>query len=398
MNSLFKIFFSALLFTFATSNIKAGEDYNLIKNHNFLYLIDYETGEVLLEKNANTRLAPSSMTKIMTAYIAFDQIKQGNISLDNQCIIGKDAWRKRGSTMFLNYGDIVSIDKLLKGLLVASGNDAAIALAQATGKNYDDFISLMNLKAKEIGLKNSQFRNPHGLSENGHYMSVKDLAILLSRFYKDFPEYKKYLSIKKVTYSNITQRNRNPLIKHHYEGIVAGKTGHTNDGGYGITASVRRNNRTLIGVVNKAKWPSLRTKIIEELFDYGFQEFKKIEIFKKNEIITNLKTWNGTQEKVKVATNQDIIVTIPQKTDIKKDILVTVNYQSPIFAPIIKDTKVATLIIKIKNYKTLKFPLFSQETIKKARFFDSISKKLDFIFKRIYQKARYKIKSIIEIN
>ncbi len=266
------------------SNLSHAKSFQSIKSHNYLFLMDKDSKEILLSKNPHTRMAPSSMTKLMTAYVAFDQVKKGNIKLDNYCIIGKDAWRKRGSTMFLNYGDIVSIDDLLKGLLTVSGNDASVALAQAIGKDYDNFIALMNFKAKELGMRNSSFRNPHGLNQNGHYMSLYDLATLLSRFYEDFPEYTSYLGIKKFTYGKITQYNRNPLIKKKYKGSVGGKTGHTNDGGYGITASVSRGNRTLIGIVNKAKTSRKRNELIIDLFDYGFNNFQKVSCSDINQL------------------------------------------------------------------------------------------------------------------
>jgi len=223
-----------LFATIFSYNGFAQSDFSNLKSHNFYFLQDFDTGEILLERNADVRLAPSSMTKIMTAYVVIDQIKQGKISLDSKCLIGKDAFRKRGSSMFLNYGDIVSIDQLLQGLLAVSGNDASIALAESTAGGVDKFVALMNFKAHELGLKNSHFKNPHGLNEDGHYMSIRDLAIVLAHFYKDFPEFEPYLSIQEFTYADVTQRNSNPLIKMHYDGLVGGKTGYTNDGGYGV--------------------------------------------------------------------------------------------------------------------------------------------------------------------
>ena len=144
----------------------------------FYFLIDADNNEVLLAKNADVRIAPSSMTKMMTAYVVFDQIQNGKISFDNQCLIGRDAWRKSGSSMFLNYGDVVSIEDLVKGLLVVSGNDAAIALSESVGGSSENFIALMNMKARKLGLKNSHFKNPHGLAEDGHYMSLRDIGAL----------------------------------------------------------------------------------------------------------------------------------------------------------------------------------------------------------------------------
>tara|TARA_A100001015_G_scaffold283236_1_gene348362 strand:- start:88 stop:1311 length:1224 start_codon:yes stop_codon:yes gene_type:complete len=368
-------------------------DYNHLKNHKYLLLIDKDTKEILLEKNSHTRVAPSSMTKLMTAYVVFDQIKKGNIKLNSRCLIGKDAWRKRGSSMFLNYGDIVSINKLLKGLLTVSGNDSAVALAKSAGKDYNHFIALMNIKAKELGMDNSKFQNPHGLNQNGHYMSLHDLATLLSRIYDDFPEFVPYLGIKKFTYANITQYNRNPLIRTKYKGFIGGKTGHTNDGGYGIAASVTRGNRTLIGVVNKAKSSTQRVKIITELFDYGFEKYRKIELFKKNQHVTHLPTWIGEKDSISVSTNKDVAFNIPSDFDIK-NIKVSVNYDGPVQTPISDGTKVANLKVSIGKYETMTYSLFSDQDVKKASFFSVISRKVQFLSQKIYRKIRNKIKKL----
>ncbi len=380
------IFISTLLiFSFQKFNCFAKEKYENLQKHEFMFLMDYDTKEILLSKNAKTRVAPSSMTKLMTAYVVLDQIEQGKISLDNKCVIGRDAYKKRGSTMFLNYGDIVSIDDLLKGLLAVSGNDASVALAQAVGGSVDKFVALMNFKAKELGLKNSNFRNPHGLNENGHYMSLEDLGILLSRFYQDFPEFESYLSIEKFTYSNITQPNSNPLIKSHYDGVVGGKTGYTNDGGYGVIASVKRGNRRLIAAVNKSRTSSQRTRIIHELFDYGFDNYAKLTLFKKDQTIASLQTWMGQKNQIKVASNQEISVNLPQNID-PNSIEIKVNYQAPLYAPINKGQKVADLQIKIKNYKTLNYSLFATENIEKARFFNKMTQKANYEARKILSK------------
>ena len=194
--------------------------YKELDEAQYYFLVDLDTKEVLLSKNADKRVAPSSMTKLMTAYVVFDQVSKGSIKLEQQCFVGKNAWGKTGSSMFLNYGDVVSIDELVQGLLAVSGNDASIVLAEAISGSVDNFAYLMNLKARELGLKNSHFKNPHGLNEDDHYMTMRDLANLAKRMYKDFPQYSDYLGIKDFTYKKITQHSRNPLIKNDYEGIV----------------------------------------------------------------------------------------------------------------------------------------------------------------------------------
>ena len=342
----------------------------LMQNSYFL-LMDYQDKEILISKNENERMAPSSMTKIMTAFVLFDNLKKGKIKLENQCVIGTDAWRKRGSSMFLNYGDIVSIEDLLKGLLVVSGNDAAIAIAEAVGGGYDNFIKLMNEKAKEIGLTNSHFTNSHGLNEPEHYMALKDLAILMARIYQDFPEYVHYLALEDFTYRNITQKNRNPLIKESYEGLIGGKTGYTNDGGYGIVGAVKRNNRILVGVVNKASNPQIRTKLINAIFDYGFEDYKKLELFNKDKEISNLKIWLGKYDNVGAISKEDIAINVPMDIDLK-DILVKIEYNGPIYAPVQKGERIANLVIEVKNYKKFEYPLFANSTVNKVHYIRKI--------------------------
>lgn len=356
---------------------------DVLQESQFYFLMDADTKEVLLSKNADVRIAPSSMTKLMTAYVVFDQIKKGRVSFENQCLIGKDAWRKSGSSMFLNYGDVVSIEDLVKGLLVVSGNDAAIALSETTAGSMDNFVDLMNAKAKELGLKNSHFRNPHGLNQEGHYMSLRDLATLAASLYRDFPQYSHYFGISEFTYRNITQQNRNPLIKGNYDGTVGGKTGHTNEGGYGVVGVVKRDNRRLIAVVNKARTPKIRAATVIALLDYGFDHYKKIVLFEKDQKVATLKTWLGKKSQVDVVTNQEIALNIPRDRPIES-VNVTVKYKGPIYTPVAKGAKVASLIVEIKGYKTLEYSLFAQEKIDKAGY-----------FKRINQVLRYKIANFL---
>ena len=377
-------FCCAVFFLLLSSQLSAADvEERKISDAQYYFLIDADTKEVLLAKNADARIAPSSMTKIMTAYVVFDQISKGRMTLDNQCLIGKNAWRKSGSSMFLNYGDVVTVENLLKGLLAVSGNDAAVALADATSGSVRNFADLMNLKAKEIGLKDSHFRNPHGLNEEGHYMSLRDLATVAMRLYKDFPQYSHYFGIEEFTYHNITQRNRNPLIKHNYDGVVGGKTGHTNEGGYGVIGIVKRDHRRLIAVVNKAKTPKQREQIITALMDYGFNAYKKLVLFKKDETVAELKTWLGRDSKLEVAPNQEVAVNIMRNQGIDS-LKVLVKYKGPIYAPISKGDRVGTLVIEVKGYRTFEYSLFAKEKIDKVGF-----------VRRVYRVLRYKIATFI---
>ena len=350
---------------FFAAPIKAEELGRVLDQTDFYFLIDADSGAILLSKNADKRIAPSSMTKLMTAYVVFKQIKNGYVELASECFVGKDAWRKTGSSMFLNYGDVVSVDHLLQGLLVVSGNDAAVALAESTAGGADKFVALMNKTAQEIGLKNSHFSNPHGLNQRDHYMTLRDLATLASRLYKDFPQYSHYFGIQEFTYQNITQRNRNPLIRTHYDGIVGGKTGYTNDGGYGVVGVVKRNHRRLIGVINKTRSPRQRTRAITELLNYGFQSYKKLILFQDDQTITKLPTWLGTKSRIEAITKKQIAINIPRSLPLS-EVKVSIKYKTPIYAPIKANEKIADLIVEIRGYKKASYPLFAKEKVKKA--------------------------------
>jgi D-alanyl-D-alanine carboxypeptidase len=253
-----------------------------LRNTDAYFLYDLKNQEILLEKNADARLPPSSMTKIMTAYIVFDQITKGKIDFDNQCLIGRNVLEKSrvrhgSSLMHLHYGDVITVDELLRGLLVVSANDAAIALAEATSGSIENFVALMNNKAQELGLKNTHFMNPHGLAEDGHYMSVRDLATLAERIRKDFPQYASYFSIPDFTYNNRRHNNTNPLMRQHYNGVTGMKTGYTNEGRFGMVGTVNRDNHEFIVVVNHAPTSRQRVVAVKKLLSYGFQQRKKNE-------------------------------------------------------------------------------------------------------------------------
>lgn len=351
--------------------------YQYLENANYYLLMDADTSEILKSRNIDEKISPSSMTKLMTAYVVFDQVKKGNVRLQNRCLIGKDAWRKSGSSMFLNYGDVVSVDDLLKGLLAVSANDAAIALAQTTADSYEHFINLMNLKAKELKMNNSHFMNPHGLHQDGHYMTLKDLATLIIRLYNDFPEYSKYMSIPEFTYRNITQKNRNPLIKNHYEGIIGGKTGHTNQGGYGLVVMVKRDNRKLVAVVNKAPNPKVRENIITELLDYGFNNFKKIYIYEKGDEVAKINVWLGNKKQINGVINKSVNFNVRREVNLN-DIKVEVKYKSPLNAPIKKNEVIGAIQIKIEGDQVKNFDIFAKENIDKVGFIRKIKRILEY--------------------
>jgi D-alanyl-D-alanine carboxypeptidase (penicillin-binding protein 5/6) len=345
--------------------IKNASDIIAISSNYLLF--DDSQKQVLLASNANVAMPPSSMTKVMTALVVFEQIKAGKLKFDNQCFIGTDAWKKKGSSMFLNYGDVVTIEDLLKGLLAVSGNDAAIAIAESVGKGYANFIDMMNKQAEKIGLEDTRFANPHGLSEDGHYMSMQDLAKTLSYIYQNFPQYGHYLGLEDFTFRNIRQINRNPLIKENYPGVLGGKTGYTTAGGYGVVAAVEREGQRLIAVVNKATNPEHRSKLVTALFDYGFNYFNFVKIFPRNTKIVSVPIWLGVKDYVGAVTAEEIKLNLPFDTDIST-LEAKAIYLTPIYAPVTTGQQIATLKIYSQKRLIASYPLIAKENIAKTSY------------------------------
>jgi D-alanyl-D-alanine carboxypeptidase (penicillin-binding protein 5/6) len=358
--------------------IKNASDIIAISSNYLLF--DDSQKQVLLASNANIAMPPSSMTKIMTALVVFEQIKAGKLKFDNQCFIGTDAWKKRGSSMFLNYGDVVAIEDLLKGLLVVSGNDAAIAIAESVGNGYDNFIDMMNNQAEKIGLEDTKFANPHGLNEDGHYMSIQDLAKTLSYIYQNFPQYGHYFRLEDFTFKNIRQINRNPLIKSNYPGVLGGKTGHTTVGGYGVVAAVEREGQRLIAVVNKSPNPKHRSELITALFDYGFNYFNFFEIFPRNKTVVSVPIWLGVKDSVEAVTKEKIKLNLPFDNDLSK-LEAKAIYLTPIYAPVKTGNQIATLKIYSQKRLIASFPLVAKENVEKASYIS-----------RLFSIVKYRLK------
>jgi len=375
-------FFSIILILFLSINNSYANKYSFLKNSEYFLLADRDSGEILVSKNKDIKIEPSSMTKLMTAYVIFDQLKKGNINLDEECQIGMAAWRKRGSTMFLNIGDIVTIEKLIHGLIIVSGNDASIALARATSKTEEEFVELMNRTAQKIGMSNSSFRNPHGLNEEDHFTTLNDLFILTKRIWLDFPEFMPIFSKKNYNYGNIKQQNRNPLIINDYEGAIGMKTGYTDGGGYGVFCASARGNRRLIAITNGNETSRKRSEVITNILDYGFNRFKKITIFNKNDVVTKINVWLGDKRKVKLVTKDEISITMPKYHEID-DIEILVKHQKPINPIIVKGEKLGELIVKFADSEVSRASLFAGEDIKEAGYFSKLMQILSYRIKTL---------------
>ena len=323
-------------------------------------LVDFHTGSVLGAKNADKPMPPSSMSKLMTAYMVFDALKTGRISLDDELTVSRGAWQmggaaSGGSTMFLNPGTRVKVEDLLRGMIVQSGNDACIVLAEALAGSEEAFAEQMNAKAKELGMTNSHFMNSTGLPHDEHYMSPRDLATLARRIITDYPEYYSLYGETSFTYNNITQGNRNPLLYRVGSGADGLKTGHTAIAGYGLTASAIRNGRRLILVANGMD--TMRDRVVEtaKLMDWGFREFTNRSLFAAGEVVTDAEVWLGDAGSVNLVIPRDVMVTVPRAAS--QGLEVKVVYEGPIPAPIAKGAEVAKVVIKGKDLEPIEVPL-----------------------------------------
>ena len=340
-------------------------------------LFDMETNSVIFEKNSEDLMSPSSMSKLMTIYYIFKKIESGEVSLQDKFKVSKKAWKKGGSRMFIDLNSLVTIDDLLKGIIVQSGNDACIAIAEGFSGSEELFAEELNELAREIGLTNSNFKNSTGWPDPDHLMTSKDLLTLSIRTIKDFPDLYKLYAEKEFTYNSIRQVNRNPLLfsDKNADGL---KTGHTSLGGYGLAASSERNGRRLILIINGLKSSKQRKLESKRLMDIGFFQYSNFQLFNKDEIIDNLYVWNGKEKKLPVYTPVDISITVPKK--LRNSLKVFLEFYSPLSVPIKKDQKVARLILKNKNNEFLKdFPVFSYVEVEEMNFIKKIIFKFNYL-------------------
>ncbi len=325
-------------------------------------MIDFQTGSVLLEKNPDTSMPPASMSKIMTVYIAFEELAKGTLSLDDTIPISEKAWRKGGSKMFVDIDSEVKVADILRGIIVQSGNDAAIALAEAISGSEAAFAEKLTAKAAELGLTGSRFRNATGWPDPEHRMTARDLAVLAIATIRNFPEYYPLYSETEFTYNDIKQRNRNPLLYSNFGGDGF-KTGHTRAAGYGLTASVVRDGRRLILVINGLKRVGDRTGEAKRLIEWGFREFNNHVLFEKGETAERAAVWLGAEKTVRLVPDQDVLVTL--KRSARRKLKASVHYDEPVPAPIAKGQRIATLKVTVPGKEPLLFPLVAGDDVAK---------------------------------
>jgi serine-type D-Ala-D-Ala carboxypeptidase (penicillin-binding protein 5/6) len=327
------------------------------------YVIDYRTGAVLLDKNANERIAPASMSKMMFYYTVFaDFLKPGKATLDDMLPVSEKAWRTQGSKMFVPLGGRVKIEDLLRGIIIQSGNDACVVLAEGLAGSEQAMVDLMNKKAQELGLTGSHFANVTGLPDPEHYMTAHDLAILAKHIIDDFPQYYKFESEREFTYNGIKQGNRNPLL---YQNVGADglKTGHTEEAGYCLVGSAVRDGQRIIMVL--AGMPTMKSRITESerVLDWAFREFGAYPLFKPGDTVDQADVWLGVETKVPLTVASEATVTIPRRS--RKDMKVTEVYDGPIKAPVAQGQPVGKLVVTVPGMADTEFPLVAAASVDK---------------------------------
>ena len=349
---------SALLFSGLPARAAAGID---TQARNAL-IVDFETGASMLDKGADERMPPASMSKIMTAYVVYDALKKGKLSLEDMLPVSEKAWRTQGSKMFVPLGGRVKVEDLIRGLIVQSGNDACIVLAEGIAGSEAAFVEMMNEKAKELGLKNSHFANVDGLPDPNEYMTARDLATLARRLITDFPEYYHYDSEKDFTYNGIKQGNRNPLLYKDL-GVDGMKTGHTDEAGYCLTASAIRDGRRVIMVL--AGLPTMKSRSTEgeRLLEWAFREFNNYRLVKAGDTLDQADVWLGAEPKVPVMAQQDVVVTLPKAA--RRTMKATVHYDGPVHAPVAKGETVGKLTITADGVDPVTIPLVAAQPVAK---------------------------------
>ena len=323
-------------------------------------VMDFDTNEILFQKNSNVKTPPASMTKIMTVYAAFDRIKNTDLSIQNECLVSAKAYKMGGSRTFLEIDDKVSIDELLKGIIIQSGNDASVALAECLAGTEDDFAKLMNVYAKRLGMINTNFLNSSGWPEENHYSTVYDLAILSNALIREFPDLYLYFSDQEFTYNDIKQPNRNKLL-YTVQGADGLKTGFTKASGWGIAATARRDNRRITTVINGTNSSRSRLNEATNLINWAFSQTSQQVLVEKNQVIVEVDVWLGNKPRVNLISSKKVISTL--SFDQIQLINSSLEYKRPIEAPIEKDKIYGKLIIDIEGKPNIEVELTAQEDI-----------------------------------
>ncbi len=347
-------------------------------------LIDYDSDKILFELDPDAQIYPASMTKIMTSIIAFDLIKKNKLSLDDNFVVSENAWRLSQSgysSMFIMVNDEVSVEDLLKGIIIASGNDACVALAEGIAGSEENFAEMMNEKAEEIGMYSTNFTNSSGINDPDNISTVRDIALMSKYLIANYPKFYEIFKEKTFTWDRtggdpIKQGNRNPLLYKNV-GVDGVKTGYLAVEKYSLASSMKKNDRRLISVVSGFQNKNLRSSESLKLLNWGFRNSNTFEISKKDESFFELETWLAKKDKIKAVTKEDYFFTINKK-DIR-NLSVSLKYDGPIVAPIQKGKEIANLVIYNKDEIIKTLPLYAAEDLKKVNFFKSLFTSINFL-------------------
>ena len=377
---LFKIFFIILIFLLFQQ-----KSYSQIEvDANYVILQDHLSGKILYEKNADDKIYPASMTKIMTSIVTFDLLKKGETSLDEMITISEKAWRLSQSgysSMFIMLNDQVSVEDLLKGIIIISGNDACVALAEGLSGTEKDFVMLMNEKAEEIGLENTNFNNSSGINDVNNYSTVRDILKMSRYMIQNYPEYYSYFKETSFTWDRtggdpITQGNRNPLL-YKDVGVDGIKTGFLTVEKYSLASSIKSGKRRMTAVASGFKTKNSRSRESMKLLNWGLRKFDTIQIAKKDEIMTSLNVWLGKKSKVEILPSEDVYLTIPKRK--KKIIKAVFEYEGPIPAPIKKGDTLGLLNVYVSDELKKQINILAAEDIEKSNIFSRIFKSLNYL-------------------
>ena len=342
-------------------------------------LKDFHTGKVLAENNADAKLAPASLTKIMTVYVVFNELASGHLHLEDNVTISEKAWKTSGSRMFLELGNQVKIEDLIKGVVIQSGNDASVALAEHVGGSEETFADMMNQHASRLGMVNTHFKNSDGLPVEDHYTTARDLGILTSALIKEFPEYYRWFSLKEFTFNNITQQNRNKLLSRD-ESVDGVKTGFTDDAGYCLVASALREDMRLISVVMGAKDANARANENQTLLNYGFRFYESHRLYQGKTSLNEARIWKGTNKTISVGVADDIYVTVPRR--LFKDLKAAMIVDKKITAPVVEGAKLGSIKVTLNNEVVEEKDLIALQSVEQGNIFQRLVESAMMMFEK----------------
>jgi len=341
-------------------------------------LIDFDSGRALMDRASNERIEPASITKLMTAYVVYNELEKGAFNESDLVTVSEKAWRMKGSRMFIEVGKQVSVKDLLRGLIIQSGNDASVALAEFVAGSEDSFVSHMNLYADQLGMSNTHFMNSTGLPDKEHYTSARDLAKLARALISRFPEHYKMYAEKQFVYNNIPQYNRNKLLwsDNSVDGL---KTGHTESAGYCLASSAKRGEMRLIAILLGAKSKKSRARESQKMLDYGFRFFRTYKLYSKDQVLNKARIWKGAVSELPLGVNDDFYITIPR--DQYNDLKANMELREPIIAPVTQGQALGTVKVHLFDKLVKEQPLVALKEVPEGNFFqrswDTILESID---------------------